>query len=71
MRKLISRVVVVGLIGILGWNTYSLSQLKEQVKSQSIAKLKEQDYKEPIIVEEESHISGDKKEKPYLLFLDN
>lgn len=71
MRKLISRVVVVGLIGILGWNTYSLSQLKEQVKSQSIAKLKEQDYKEPITVEEESHSSGDKKEKPYLLFLDN
>ena len=71
MRKLISRVVVVGLIGILGWNTYSLSQLKEQVKSQSIAKLKEQDYKEPIIVEEESQSSGDKKEKPYLLFLDN
>lgn len=70
MRKLISRVVVVGLIGIFGWNTYSLSQLKEQVKSQSIAKLKEQDYKEPI-VEEESHSSGDKKEKPYLLFLDN
>ena len=71
MRKLISRVVVVGLIGILGWNTYSLSQLKEQVKSQSIAKLKEQDYKEPIIVEEESPSSGDKKEKTYLLFLDN
>ena len=71
MRKLISRVVVVGLISILGWNTYSLSQLKEQVKNQSTAKLKEQDYKEPIIVKEESYSSGDKKEKPYLLFLDN
>ncbi len=68
MRKLISRVVVVGLIGILGWNTYSLSQLKEQVKSQSIAKLKEQDYKEPIIVEEESHSSGDKKKKHIYYF---
>ena len=61
--------MVVALIGLLGWNTYSLSQLKDQVKNENINQLKKQSYKEPIIIEEKNS-NSDREEKTYVLFLD-
>lgn len=65
--------IIKGIIGILGWNTYYLYNIKEQIKNQDIKYLKEQNYEEYIPEERECTSSGSmkKKKQPYLLLLNN
>ena len=78
MKKIIKGIIGACLIGVLGWNTYSLYNIKEQIKDQDIRYLKEQNDEEYIpeeyIPEERDGIgpgSMKKKKQPYLLFLNN